>query len=65
MMANATDKLRKSLKNFESFETWIARLEQEARAFLGEENCPPGVSSNKQEPGSEAWVKFIFWINSA
>ncbi len=65
MMATVTDKFRKSFENYESFEDTITRLEQDARAYLGEENCPPGVSSNKQEPGSEAWVKFIFWINSA
>ena len=59
-MATATDKLRKFLENYESFETQIERLEQDARAFLGEENCPPAVSSNEEEPGSEAWVKFWF-----
>ena len=62
MMAAATDKLRKILENHESFETVIARLERDAQTFLGEENCPPAVSRNEQEPGSEGWVRFQFLI---
>lgn len=51
-----------SFKNFENFEDTIARLERDAQTFLGKENCPPAVSRNEQEPGSEAWVRFRFLI---
>ena len=61
-MATIDDKLRKKLENFENFEDTIVRLERDARAFLGEENCPPAVRRNEQEPGSEAWVRFRFLI---
>ena len=60
MMATVADKARKIFGKFESFEDQIVRLEQDARAFLGEEDCPPAVRSNEEEPGSEAWVKFEF-----
>ena len=59
-MATVADKARKIFGKFESFEDQIVRLEQDARAFLGEEDCPPAVRSNEEEPGSEAWVKFEF-----
>ena len=62
MMATVVEKLRKKLENFENFEDTIARLERDARTFLGKENCPPAVSRNEQEPGSEAWVRFQFLI---
>lgn len=59
-MATIDPKVWEKLKNYEGFETTIERLEREARAFLGEKNCPPAVSRNEQEPGGEAWVKFEF-----
>lgn len=64
-MPTLADKARKifaRLENFENFEDAIARLERDARTFLGEENCPPAVSRNEQEPGSEAWVRFQFLV---
>ena len=61
-MATIDDKLRKKLENFENFEDTVARLEQDARTFLGEKNCPPAVNRNEQEPGSEGWVRFQFLI---
>ena len=59
-MPTLADKAREIFAKFESFEDQIARLEQEYRTFLGEENCPPAVRSNERETGSEAWVKFEF-----
>ena len=59
-MATVAGQRRKIFAEFKSFEDQIARLEQDARGFLGEENCPPAVRSNEQEPGSKAWVKFEF-----
>ena len=59
-MPTVADKARKIFAGYVSFEDQIAQLEQEYRTFLGEENCPPAVRSNEQEPGSEAWVKFEF-----
>ncbi len=64
-MPTLGDKAREigaKLAGFENFEDTIARLEQDARAFLGKENCPPTVGRNAQEPGTEAWVKFQFLI---
>lgn len=64
-MPTLADKAREISAKFEkieNFEDTIARLERDARAFLGEENCPPAVNPNEQEPGSEAWVRFQFLI---